>query len=485
MARPWKMKPWPYLRKDGNKSWRIGYRDHDGKVRSRAFPKAQQATSWMDDYIGAERRGTESLRRFILDLDALEANAQHGGRRLGEVIQLYLAHNRPQDAGGLAPATFAGYRQWANRHLLGHAGFTPKGDPLPPWPHALKVASLPAVAFNEAAAPRAFRDELVRADVSAPTRKHVWVVLSSALSWAAGSALVPEIQTNGCLLANEHHGNQRRSLRRGGAGIASDTQRRRHGAAVQNWALSPLAVEHVRAELLRRTDGRVRILAKRDAILVSLQFGLGARNQEVYGLRWGNVGADTIDIVEVVSWGVIDEGKTSNSTPRRATMPSLLRDDLDAWKAALRAHGYPTRPEDFIIPGDLAGEGYGVRDARTDACHVSAQQAKRWGTTYFGPAVEGVAGSVPELAGILGATPYSLRRGGITVRLHAEDSQVVAAECGTSLQMLDRHYSFAMDEFRRRRMRPLDEVWREARDKVTGKGEGKGEEEPPQLKAAS
>jgi hypothetical protein len=39
----------------------------------------------MDDYITAERRGRDSLRRFLLDLDAKEANAiedlRHNGPR--------------------------------------------------------------------------------------------------------------------------------------------------------------------------------------------------------------------------------------------------------------------------------------------------------------------------------------------------------------------------------------------------------------------
>jgi hypothetical protein len=43
----------------------------------------------MDDYITAERRGRESLRRFLLDLDAKEANEREE-RSIGEVLELYL-----------------------------------------------------------------------------------------------------------------------------------------------------------------------------------------------------------------------------------------------------------------------------------------------------------------------------------------------------------------------------------------------------------
>jgi hypothetical protein len=59
--------------------------------------------------------------------------------------------------------------------------------------------------------------------------------------------------------------------------------------------------------------------------------------------------------------------------------------------------------------------------------------------------------------------PYGLRRGGISLRLRAEYPQVVADQCGTSLQMLDRHYAFAIDDLRRQGPRPADTEWREAR----------------------
>ena len=74
---------------------------------------------------------------------------------------------------------------------------------------------------------------------------------------------------------------------------------------------------------------------------------------------------------------------------------------------------------------------------RTGACHFSENQARAWGARFFTPAVEKVA-QRPEFYPILGATPYSLRRGGISLRLRAEDPQTVAGECGTSLRMLSR-----------------------------------------------
>jgi hypothetical protein len=72
-------------------------------------------------------------------------------------------------------------------------------------------------------------------------------VLSAVLPWAANSELVPEIKSNGCLFANEKIGNRRRSMR-GAQGRASV---RRHGDEIGGWALSPPAVELIRAEMLQ------------------------------------------------------------------------------------------------------------------------------------------------------------------------------------------------------------------------------------------
>jgi hypothetical protein len=86
MARPWK-KNWPYVGRRA-KSWIIGFYDHEGVERSRSFPSAALARDWMREYSACERRGPDSLCRFLLDLDAAEANAAEG-RTIGEIIELY------------------------------------------------------------------------------------------------------------------------------------------------------------------------------------------------------------------------------------------------------------------------------------------------------------------------------------------------------------------------------------------------------------
>jgi hypothetical protein len=52
--------------------------------------------------------------------------------------------------------------------------------------------------------------------------------------------------------------------------------------------------------------------------------------------------------------------------------------------------------------------------------------------------------------------------------LRYEDAQSVAEMCGTSLQMLDRHYAFMIEELRGQPVRPADIEWRAARKEVLG-----------------
>lgn len=120
MARPWPKKSvWPYVAKSGRKSYTVGFYDHDKREHSRTFPSVRHARAWMDDYIIAERRGLDSLRRFLLDLDAKEANEAEG-RTIAQILELFLevdAHPRNEE--GVAPSTYALYRSVLSCHLLG------------------------------------------------------------------------------------------------------------------------------------------------------------------------------------------------------------------------------------------------------------------------------------------------------------------------------------------------------------------------------
>jgi hypothetical protein len=464
VARSWpKRSAWPYVAKSGRRSYVVGFYDHDKRERSRTFPSVRHARAWMNDYITAERRGRDSLRRFLLDLDAKEANEAED-RTIAQILELFLeidAHPRNEE--GLAPSTYALYKSVLNCHLLGK----PRRDPgsrrkLPPADYAVAIAKTQASCFNEPQTPRAWREQMREAGVPAQTRVHAWRVLSSALSWAARSPSVPEIRTNGCKLAREPVISRRRSARTGGTGYTPVARIR----PLPSWALSPQAVEAIRAHMLSRAGQREAILAHRDATIVSLQYGMASRNQELWGLRWSSLDGEFAWVTEVLSNGQLQQwGKTEHSTQRRTGIPSILQEDLEQWRAILTQSGRPARDIDFIIPGDLTHARHGVREAETGACHLSKSQAKTWGREFFTPAVQAVA-QRPEFARILGATPYALRRGGISLRLRTEDPQIVASECGTSLKMLSDHYSFPIEDLRQQEPRPVNVEWRAARASV-------------------
>jgi hypothetical protein len=136
----------------------------------------------------------------------------------------------------------------------------------------------------------------------------------------------------------------------------------------------------------------------------------------------------------------------------------LLADDLGAWAAALAAHGYPTAGDDFLLRGDLGG--HGAPDG-----HMTGNQARKWPGKYFTPAVRRVAKQWPDEHGsIIGATPYSLRRGMISLRVRArEDRQAVAKQSGTSVDMLERSYSFAIEDLEDEGPKPAEAERRQAR----------------------
>ena len=117
----------------------------------------------------------------------------------------------------------------------------------------------------------------------------------------------------------------------------------------------------------------------------------------------------------MLSYGELDAGKTAGATglSRRPPIGALLTDDIAAWRAALAEAGYPTAADDFLLRGDLGG--HGARDG-----HMTGNQAHKWPGKYFTPAIRKVAERWPEEHGdIVGATPYSLRRGMISLRIRA------------------------------------------------------------------
>jgi integrase len=78
--------------------------------------------------------------------------------------------------------------------------------------------------------------------------------------------------------------------------------------------------------MLERLDQRSPLLALRDATVVSVQYGLGMRNQEIWALSLGYVAGRRATVREVLSYGALDAGKTEGATgpSRRPPIDALL-----------------------------------------------------------------------------------------------------------------------------------------------------------------
>jgi integrase len=466
MREPWKKhERWPYEGRRG-KTWQLGYRDHEGRVRSKSFPTKTGAEAWARDFVAAERRNR--LREFLLGTDAPEVLPD--ATPLGALIQDWLATDAHYDSvGGLARNTWDTYRSVASRHIIGNAvvqqlkktGETVESEPaIRPLGQqgGYAIGDLPVVDFGSGDILKRWVRGMRTAGVSRSTEAKAWTVISSALSWAVETDSWP-LSTNGCLTMQRRRG-MRRASRRAGTGATREVSPGKRRNDLPSWALSPLAVERIRLVMLERTEHRPPLLALRDALAVSLQYGLAMRNQEIWALTLGDVSGRRATVREVLSYGALDAGKTEGATSRarRPPIDPILGEDVAAWKAALAAQAYPCAPHDFLLRGDLGG--HGAPDG-----HMTGSQAHTWPGKYFAPAVLQVAKQWPEEHGdIIGATPYSLRRGMMSLRIRAgEDRQMIAKQCGTSVEMLERNYSFAIEDLEDEGPRPAAEERARAR----------------------
>jgi integrase len=475
MRKPWK-KPdrWPHEALDGEKSWHLGYRDADGTQRAKSFPSAAAANRWLKSYVEADVHNR--LREFLLGSDAPEM--QPDSTPVGELLLDWLATDaHPDSPGGLARSTWESYRSLSSRHIIGNPTrilMKKTGEIIEVRPAieplgrrgGYAIGQLPVTDFETADTLKRWVQAMRMAGVTSTTEARVWKILSSALSWAVESNTWP-VSINGCLTMQRRRGMRRASRRAGtGASRRSEAPGKRRDD-LSSWALSPLAVERIRLVMLERVDQRPRLAALRDATVVSVQYGLAMRNQEVWALSIGDVSSRRAMVREVLSYNELDTGKTAGATgpSRRPPIDRVLLDDIAAWTAALGASGYPVTAWDFLFRGDFGGHG-------TPHGHMSGNQAKKWPVKYFTPAVIRVAELWPEEHGdIVGATPYSLRRGMISLRIRAgEDRQAIAKQCGTSVEMLERSYSFAIEDLEDEGTKPAEQERLRAREIATSNG---------------
>ena len=182
----------------------------------------------------------------------------------------------------------------------------------------------------------------------------------------------------------------------------------------------------------------------RDAIAVSILYGLGLRPQELFGATFRQVSRGRFRVAQVLTKGngasgsakpvgrIIAAAKTAEGV-RTMAMRAWLHEELREWRACLVGVDLPAGDDDFIIPG-AAPDGHYTLEQQ----HNFIRDIKACGRV--------AAQHDPDVAFLKKVTPYSLRRGHISLRVLAgEDIKRIADECGTSTAMIHRHYLHELD----------------------------------------
>ena len=404
--------PKPYDTKQGRR-WRLGYRDEHGVERTRGgFLRRSHASEW---YRRLEQARSEGRLREFLDEDAGLSVER------AETLHDFMLDWFRLDAGPeLATATAISYLHVYNKHLRPLAGHRP-----------LEQFELPGPVTE-------VLGQMAAAGVGQATRDNARKVLSSAFGWGVETG---RMRANGVRSLRR---NRRRSRRLAAAEV-KPVRRREAAARRKAWAISPEAFAALhRGALDRRTPGRPLWMPARDAVAMSMLYGLGLRPQELFGATFRQVSRSRFRVAQVLTKGRPEAGSTrpvgriiaaAKTAEGVRTMPmrSWLYDELVEWRACLKNVALPAGDDDFIIPG-AAPDGHYTLDQQ----HNFIRDIKACGRV--------VAGRDPEMSFLKKVSPYSLRRGHISLRVLAgEDIKRIADECGTSTAMIHRHYLHELD----------------------------------------
>jgi integrase len=182
----------------------------------------------------------------------------------------------------------------------------------------------------------------------------------------------------------------------------------------------------------------------RDAIAVAMLYGLGLRPQELFAATFRQVSRSRFRVAQVLTKAtgapgsnkpvgrIITAAKTAEGV-RTMTMRPWLYEELREWRARLSDVDVPADDDDFVIPGAAPDAHYTLEQQ-----HNFIRDVKACGRV--------AAERDPDLRFLTKATPYSLRRGHISLRVLAgEDIKRIADECGTSTAMIHRHYLHELD----------------------------------------
>jgi integrase len=404
--------PKPYETKQGRR-WRVGYRDEFGVERTRGgFLRRSHAADW---HHALEQARSERRLRAFLDSDA-GVSADQAETLHDFIVDWFRLDAAPE----LATATAISYLHVYNKHLRPLAGH-----------RALQDFELPGPVTE-------VLGQMAAAGVGQPTRDRARKVLSSAFGWGVEMG---RMRANG---ARSVRRNRRRSRRLSAADTRQAPQR--DGAVRRKaWALSPdgfAAVHH--GALERRTPGRAVWMPDRDAIAIAMLYGLGLRPQELFGATFRQVSPVRFRVTQVLTAApgpagsakpigrILAAAKTTEGV-RTMPMRPWLSTELCQWRARLIDIGLPAGEDAFVIPGAAPAGHYTLQQQ-----HNFIRDVKACGRV--------AAARYEAMAFLKQATPYSLRRGHISLRILAgEDIRRIADECGTSTAIIHRHYLHELD----------------------------------------
>jgi integrase len=379
--------PTPYETKYGRRL-RVGYSDEHGVDRTRGgFLRRGHASAWARELELARSEGR--LREF------LDADAGLAGERV-ETLHDFMVDWFRLDAGPeLATSTAINYLHVYNKHVRPFAGHRP-----------LEQFELPGPVTE-------LLGQMAAAGVGQPTRDNARKVLSSALGWGVEMG---RLRANG---ARSIRRNRRRSRRLSGT-EASPVGHHEGAERRKAWAISPEAFAALhRGALDRRTPGRPVWMPARDAIAVSMLYGLGLRPQELFGATFRQVSRERFRVAQVLTKAmgsagsakpvgrIIAAAKTAEGV-RTMSMRAWLHEELGDWRSRLAAEGFPAGDDDLIIPG-AATDGHFTLEQQ----HNFIRDIKACGRV--------AAARDPDLSFLQKVTPYSLRRGHISLRVLARE----------------------------------------------------------------
>jgi integrase len=192
-------------------------------------------------------------------------------------------------------------------------------------------------------------------------------------------------------------------------GIRKPSQRRRS-------VVRPLAADTVEAMRAHLVAGGHQL----DATLVPVLAYAGLRPGEAIGLRWHDVGEQTLLVERSVAFGQLKSTKTGKARTVRLLPP--LAEDLTAWHNATPR----SAPTDLVFPSP-------------DGSPWNADRARNWRKRTFADAA--------AAAGVPRARPYDLRHSFVSLLIAQGASVVeVAAQAGHAPTMTLDTYAHLFDE---------------------------------------